>query len=113
MQSSRPPGVFGGNLDNKDLVAGTTLYLPVFHTGALFYTGSLFPWKGDLIAGGLSSQALIRLTLDGSSVKSENRIDMGRRIRDVIEAPDGALLAITDEKDGALSRLTPARSTEP
>ena len=47
MQSSRPPGVFGGNLDNKDLVAGTTLYLPVFHQGALFYTGDGHSAQGD------------------------------------------------------------------
>jgi acetamidase/formamidase len=47
MQSSRPPGVFGGNLDNKDLVAGTTLYLPVFHAGARFYTGDGHSAQGD------------------------------------------------------------------
>ena len=39
VQGSRPPGAFGGNLDVKDLKAGTTVYLPVFHPGALFYTG--------------------------------------------------------------------------
>ena len=39
VQASRPPGPFGGNLDVKDLAAGTRLYLPVFHPGALFYTG--------------------------------------------------------------------------
>ena len=39
VQSSRPPGAYGGNLDVKDLKAGTTAYLPVFHPGALFYTG--------------------------------------------------------------------------
>ncbi len=39
VQSSRPPGAYGGNLDVKDFGAGTTVYLPVFHRGALFYTG--------------------------------------------------------------------------
>jgi acetamidase/formamidase len=34
--SSMPPGVHTGNLDNKDLIAGTTLYLPVYAAGALF-----------------------------------------------------------------------------
>ena len=47
MQSTRPPGVFGGNLDLKDLVAGTTLYLPVFREGALFYTGDGHSVQGD------------------------------------------------------------------
>src|SRR5689334_12166368 len=37
--SSTPPGTHAGNLDNKDLVAGTTLYIPVFVAGALFEVG--------------------------------------------------------------------------
>jgi len=78
-------------------------------SGALFYTGSLFPWKGDLIAGGLSSQAIIRLTLDGKTVKNEERLNMGRRMRDVVQASDGAILAVTDDKQGELLRLTPAK----
>ena len=47
VQGSRPPGAFGGNLDVKDLKAGTTLYLPVFHEGALFYTGDPHGAQGD------------------------------------------------------------------
>lgn len=77
-------------------------------SGALFYDGALFPWRGDLIAGGLSSQAIIRLTLDGNQVKNEERISMGRRMRDVVQAHDGALLAVTDDKQGELLRLSPA-----
>jgi glucose/arabinose dehydrogenase len=73
----------------------------------LFYTGKLFPWKGDLIAGGLSSQAVIRLTIDGNQVKNEERINLGRRIRDVLQVSDGALIVVTDHKDGELLRLTP------
>ena len=57
----------------------------------------------------LLSKAVIRLTLDGAKVVGEERIDMQRRIRDVIQARDGALLVITDQKDGELLRLTPAR----
>ncbi|MEO7411884.1 MAG: acetamidase/formamidase family protein [Opitutaceae bacterium] len=44
---SGPPGVFGGNLDCKELVAGATLYLPVFQKGALFYTGDCHAAQGD------------------------------------------------------------------
>lgn len=79
-------------------------------SGALFYDGSLFPWRGNLVVGGLSSKALIRLTLDGARVSAEERIDMQRRIRDVIQARDGALLVITDDKNGELLRVTPASS---
>jgi glucose/arabinose dehydrogenase len=76
-------------------------------SGALFYDGSLFPWRGNLLMGGLSSKALIRLTVDGAGVSAEERIDMQRRIRDVLQARDGALLVITDDKNGELLRLTP------
>lgn len=47
VQGSTPPGPFGGNLDVKDLKAGTTLYLPVFHSGALFYAGDPHAAQGD------------------------------------------------------------------
>lgn len=80
-------------------------------SGALFYTGSLFPaWRGNLLAGGLSSMALVRLSLNGQQVSVEERIDMKRRIRDLIETPDGAILVIVDDKSGDLLRLTPAAS---
>jgi glucose/arabinose dehydrogenase len=78
-------------------------------SGLLFYTGRLLPWRGNAVMGGLSSQALIRLTLDGARVTGEERIPMGKRIRDVIEARDGSLLVLTDGNDGELLRLSPAR----
>jgi aldose sugar dehydrogenase len=51
---------------------------------------------------------LIRLTLDGTKVSAEERIDMQRRIRDVLQLPDGALLVVTDDQNGELLKLTPA-----
>ena len=47
VQASRPPGAFGGNLDIKDLTVGSTLYLPIFHAGALFYVGDPHAAQGD------------------------------------------------------------------
>ena len=47
IQGSRPPGPFGGNLDVKDLTAGSRLYLPVFHEGARFYVGDPHSAQGD------------------------------------------------------------------
>ena len=52
--------------------------------------------------------ALVRLSLNGQQVGVEERIDMKRRIRDVIQMPDGAILVIVDDKSGDLLRLTPA-----
>jgi glucose/arabinose dehydrogenase len=78
-------------------------------SGALFYDGNLFPWKGDLLVGGLSAQAIVRLTIDGNTVTSEERVNIGRRMRDVLQAADGSILAVTDDKNGELVRLTPAK----
>jgi acetamidase/formamidase len=44
---SGPPGLFAGNLDLKELVDGSTLYIPVFHPGGLFFTGDAHAAQGD------------------------------------------------------------------
>ena len=55
VQNSTPPGAYGGNLDVKDLTSGSTLYLPVFHRGALFYAGDPHGVQGN---GEVSGNAL-------------------------------------------------------
>jgi acetamidase/formamidase len=45
--STKPPGAFGGNIDFRHLIAGATLYLPVFNEGALLYTGDGHAVQGD------------------------------------------------------------------
>jgi glucose/arabinose dehydrogenase len=55
--------------------------------------------------------ALVRLTIDGARVTGEERIELQKRIRDVVQARDGAVLVITDDKAGELLRLTPAAAT--
>jgi len=76
-------------------------------SGMTFYTGDAIPgWRDNLLIGGLSSQAIIRLTLDGETVRAEERIPMGARIRDMVQAPDGSIYALTDEDDGKILRLT-------
>src|SRR5260370_727477 len=45
--NSAPPWIMAGNLDNKDLVAGTTLYIPVHAPGALFEVGDGHAGQGD------------------------------------------------------------------
>src|ERR1700753_3492548 len=44
---SAPPTIIGGNMDNKELVAGTTLYLPIFNKGALFEIGDGHAGQGN------------------------------------------------------------------
>jgi aldose sugar dehydrogenase len=76
-------------------------------SGMTFYTGDVFPqWQGDLLVGGLVAQALIRISLDGQEVTNEERIDLGARIRDVAQGPEGAVYVITDASNGQVLRLT-------
>jgi glucose/arabinose dehydrogenase len=79
-------------------------------SGMVFYGGSLFAgWRGDMIVGALAGQMLVRLDMDGDRVVGEERLlrDLGRRIRDVHEAADGALLLLIDSPDGQILRVTP------
>jgi aldose sugar dehydrogenase len=83
-------------------------------SGMIFYGGDLFPdWRGNALIGALSGEAIVRLKVDGDTVTAEEKIDMGRRIRDVIEAPDGAILALGDEDNAELLRLTPKKGSTP
>ena len=80
-------------------------------SGMAFYTADLFPqWKGNLFVGGLAAEALVRLELDGAKVTHEERLlrELGLRIRDVAQGPEGALYVVTDADDGMIFRLSPA-----
>ena len=79
-------------------------------SGLAFYTGDKFPaWKGNLFVGALKYRLVARLTLDGEKVVNEERIftELGERIRDVRQGPDGLLYILTDADDGRLIRLSP------
>jgi len=60
--SSTPPGIHAGNLDNRELVAGTTLFIPVHVSGALFEVGDGHAAQGD----GEVDQTAIETSLRGS-----------------------------------------------
>lgn len=81
--------------------------------GLIIYSGDLFSeWKGNAFLGGLSSQALIRVEIDGDSAAEAERFEMGERIREVEQGPDGAIWLLEDEDDdggrgGRLLKLTP------
>jgi aldose sugar dehydrogenase len=81
--------------------------------GLIIYSGNLFPdWRGNALLGGLSGQTLVRVAINGSSAREAERWDMGARIREVEQGPDGAIYVIEDEREGSggrLLRLAPAR----
>jgi glucose/arabinose dehydrogenase len=79
-------------------------------SGMTFYTGTLFPkWRGSLFTGALAGQMLVRLSLNGNAVTSEERMlqNLNERIRDVRQGPDGALWLLTDSSAGRILRVTP------
>ena len=79
-----------------------------------FYDGALFPaWRGDLLIGGLSSRALVRLSLENGRVTGEERIPMGARVRHARPGPDGAVYLLIDRPDGEILKLTPANGVKP
>ena len=58
---------------------------------------------------GLSSQAIIRIELDGDAAREVERYDMNARIRSVVQGPEGALWVLEDElgdSEGRLLKLT-------
>ncbi|WP_157217711.1 PQQ-dependent sugar dehydrogenase [Flavisphingomonas formosensis] len=76
--------------------------------GLIIYSGAMFPqWKGDAFLGALSGEALIRVHLDGTRASKGDQWDMGRRIREVEQGPDGAIWLLEDGSGGRLLKLTP------
>jgi glucose/arabinose dehydrogenase len=79
-------------------------------SGAVWYTGDRYPgWKGSLLVGSMQPGALVRLTVEDGRVTGEERYlgDLGTRIRDVRQGPDGLLYVVTDESNGRVLRVVP------
>jgi glucose/arabinose dehydrogenase len=94
-----------------DLTKPVIYWVPVIAPGNLmFYSGNqTFPqWNGNGLISGLASKTLIRIIFDGhGGAKTAERWDVGRRIRDVEEGPDGSLWMLEDANPGALIHVTP------
>jgi glucose/arabinose dehydrogenase len=87
---------------------------PVFYwdpviapSGMLFYTGDAYPgWKGSIFVGSLTPGCLVRLQMQNGKVAREERyLDLGERIRDVAQGPDGLIYVITDNPQGRILRV--------
>ena len=93
-----------------ELAGSVHQWTPVISpSGMIFYSGDMFPgWRGNALIGGLSSQGIVRVRLDGARFADEDRIDLGARVREVEQGRDGSIYALTDEADGRILRLTAA-----
>jgi aldose sugar dehydrogenase len=96
----------------EDQVEGTEMPKVVWTpahapSGLAFYTGDAIPeWRGSLFSGGLASEDIRRIILDDEgNVTGQERLNIGRRVRDLRQGPDGHLYAITDERNGRLLRI--------
>lgn len=113
---------YGRNYSGTKIGIGTEkkgMEQPIFYwdpsiaPGAIaIYRGKMFPeWNGDFLVTALKFQLLSRLERDGSGkVVERERLfeDEFGRLRDIVVAPDGALLITTDEDNGALLRVSRA-----
>lgn len=106
----------GDNYDGSDIPdhstsaiyeAPKTSWTPVIApAGFIIYTGTEFPeWNGAGLIGGLASEALVRVELGADTARETARYPMGKRIREVEQAPDGAVYLLEDGSDARLLRL--------
>ncbi|TFI59387.1 PQQ-dependent sugar dehydrogenase [Sphingomonas parva] len=110
----------GDHYDGKDIPdhptrpefnAPEAWWTPVISPSSMiFYTGNRFPaWRGSALIGGLSSEALIRVSFSGDSAREAERFPMGKRIREVEQGQDGSVYLLEDGDGARLLRLVPAR----
>jgi glucose/arabinose dehydrogenase len=94
-----------------DLQKPVLYWVPVIAPGNLmFYNGTkTFPqWSGNGFIGGMETKTLNRIIFDGKgSARTAERWNVGKRIRDVEQGPDGSLWMLEDANPGALIHVTP------
>ncbi|MEL6529081.1 MAG: PQQ-dependent sugar dehydrogenase [Pseudomonadota bacterium] len=83
-------------------------WTPVIAPGdMIIYSGDMFgPWKGQALIAGLSSQALVRVAIDGESANEVAREEMDARIRSVEQGPDGSIWVAEDGDGGRVLKLS-------
>ena len=98
------------NDTRPDLAGPAITWNPVIAPGDyVFMDSTLFPdWTGQALIAGLKTEALIRVGIAGEGATERARYPMGARIRDIAQAPDGAIWIVEDGKGAKLRRLTPA-----
>ena len=116
-----PTITYGEEYSGKPIGASITqakgMEQPVYYwdpviapSGMVIASGKMFPeWRGNILTGGLGVKSLVRLVMKGDRVVGEERLlaERGDRIRDVVEAPDGAIWLLTDAEKGKLLKVTP------
>ncbi|MFM6828902.1 MAG: PQQ-dependent sugar dehydrogenase [Novosphingobium sp.] len=99
------------NATRPDLAQPAISWNPVIAPGdMIFYTGKVFPkWQGQALIAALGAGGIVRVGIDGGKARELERIDLGNRIREIEQAPDGSLYVLEDGEGGKLRHLTPQR----
>jgi aldose sugar dehydrogenase len=104
---------FGEGREHPEKTAPIFEFLPTLApSGLALVRGDGFhqTWQGNLLAGGLRSQRILRLVIENETVVHAEELlagDLGR-IRDVRQGPDGFLYVVTGEDEGGVYRIEPA-----
>ncbi len=73
----------------------------------IFYSGAMFPeWRGQAIIAALGSGGLVRVKIEGKSAREIERLPLGNRIREIVQADDGAIWVLEDGDSARLLRLS-------
>jgi aldose sugar dehydrogenase len=102
----------GEGTERADIEPAVKTWVPsIAPSGMTFLTSDKYgaQWKGNAFIGSLKFNYLNRVELDGKKFIRESRLleEVGQRIRDVRQGPDGLLYVLTDARDGRLIRLQP------
>ena len=96
------------NATRPDLAQPAISWNPVIAPGDfIFYSGKMWPeWKGQALIAALGSEGLVRVRITDEKAVEVARHPLGKRIREIREAPDGSLYVLEDGKGGRLLRLS-------
>ena len=108
---------YSGGAIGEGISSKSGLEQPVYYwnpsiatSSLLLYTGDLFPdWKGNFLVGALKYMQVQRLVMKDGKVAAHEVLadDIGERVRDLKQGPDGAVYLVTDDADGRIVRMSP------
>ncbi len=107
---------YGGGKIGEGITAKAGMEQPLYYwnpsiapSGLTFVGSNPYgsDWQGNLLAGSLKVGYVARLKLDNTRVSGEEKIEVGERVRDVRQAPDGFVYVLTDSGNGKLLKLLP------
>ena len=97
------------NSTRDDFIKPAVNWTPVIAPGDfIFYSGDhIAGWKGAAGIVAMKPSALVVVTINGESARETQRIPFEKRLREIVQGPDGAIWVLEDKENGRLLKLTP------